>query len=815
MRKLSTLFLVMLLSAWQLAYAAQGIKISGRIIDATTKSAVGYATVAILLDQKPVNAVAAAADGRFSMDLPREGVYTLSVSMVGYSPLVRETTIPREGLQLNDIALSQGIAMEGVEVKAQRPIVVSDAEKLSYSVEDDPQASGSTLEDVIRKVPQLSIDGDGNILLNGQSNYKVLLNGQSSAAFSNNLKEIIRSMPADQISRIEVITNPSMKYDAEGEGGIINLITVRKHHEFGYNGSLAAGFVFSKEPTMYNNSGQFSLQKGKFAMGLNGWFYDGSNSMTTLSRQETYQAQNPYNTSEGDMKNTARGGGASLNMSFQPDTLNLLTLNAWFWAGRYTNAGDSYYTIADKNLKPTSQFIQNLDALNKHTGGSVSLNYEHKFGREGHTLTFSDELEISPEESDNLHIYSGDLTHQFHQWSEGRTLSNTFQADYVNPLTKIHKLEVGMKHIYRHNTSPMTALQRPDAEGSWSNSSFSDLDYHQHIMALYAGYGFTLPKLSGRLGARMERTWNDAEAEDQDHERYSFENRQFNVVPYVSLTYIPKGSHVLSLSYTQRLNRPGIEELSPAVVIVSPTEDRYGNPALEAAIKHNLALKYSHFTPKWSLMLDLHSFISNNSTSDYALTGPDGVKHNTYSNDVRSRSVGFSTALSWRPSLKLGVSLSANGDYTKYELRPMNLSNSFFAFNQNFNVDFALWKEARFMGGETYFSGRGMLNGHSQSMVWYYMGLRQRLFKQKFEINFMVYNPFTGTASHEMIQQTPTHYSLTRATFRSRMFNLRLTWNFGKQNIRVKSTSRSIVNDDVESNRGGNQGGGMMGGGMQ
>ncbi|MFR4237182.1 MAG: TonB-dependent receptor plug domain-containing protein [Alistipes onderdonkii] len=128
--------------------------------------------------------------------------------MVGYTPYKQAVEVPASGKALGKIAITQGVEVGDVVIEVQKPLVMADAEKTTYSVEDDPQASTSTLDEIIRKVPQLSLDGDGNVLLNGQSNYKILLNGRNSATMSNNFKDVIQSMPASQISRIEVITNP-------------------------------------------------------------------------------------------------------------------------------------------------------------------------------------------------------------------------------------------------------------------------------------------------------------------------------------------------------------------------------------------------------------------------------------------------------------------------------------------------------------------------------------------------------------------------------------------------------------------------------
>ena len=216
--------LLLLLSLLPLSMTAQQkFLLRGQVVDAANDSPVSFATTALLRDSTAVAAVAADAQGRFELSAEAAGDYRLQITMVGYNPETQPVTLRTAATDAGTIRLRQGVDIDQVTVTIQKPLVTADAEKTTYSVEDDPQAASSTLEEILRKVPQLTIDAEGNVKLNGQSDFKVLVNGRSSAMFKN-FKDVIRSMPASQIKKIEVITEPSMKYDAEGAGGIINII---------------------------------------------------------------------------------------------------------------------------------------------------------------------------------------------------------------------------------------------------------------------------------------------------------------------------------------------------------------------------------------------------------------------------------------------------------------------------------------------------------------------------------------------------------------------------------------------------------------
>ena len=768
-----------------------------------------------------VNAVAANSDGRFSLKAPETGDYQLCITMVGYTPYKQAVKVPASGKALGKIAITQGVEVGDVVIEVQKPLVMADAEKTTYSVEDDPQASTSTLDEIIRKVPQLSLDGDGNVLLNGQSNYKILLNGRNSATMSNNFKEVIQSMPASQISRIEVITNPSTKYEAEGVGGIINLITQRKKQFHGYNGSVGASVTVLENPA-YNGNASLSIQAGKFAASIMGYagYYDGGRTPSeSESWQENYDSENRYNRSYSENKGSSRYGNVGLDMSYQPDTLNLITLNGWLWLGRsrYKSLGTN--AILDPEMNPLLEYGSRSIQKWNYMGGSVSLNYEHTFDKEGHTLTISDEVEIDPDKGHTDRIYNDGYNYRALQDADNRMTGNTVQVDYANPLSEHHKIEAGLKHIYRNSTSD-TDNKQSDEYGTFpiEKIKFTGMDYRQHVLGIYTGYGFTYTKWSGRLGARMERTWNDADVEETAKGTYSFSNRQFNVVPYLSLTFIPKVSHNISLSYTQRLQRPGIYMLSPAEDDTDPTRLSYGNPGLEAAVYHTINLQYGHYAAKWSMTFALNTFLSNNNMSSYSFSDGDGITNTTYSNDVRSRSYGFNGSFSYRPSEKVNLSLSYNGRYSQNDFDAMDIHTDQFTFSQNLNLDFALWKEARLMLGENYSTGYAWLGGKSESYYYYYMGIKQQFLKKKLDLSIMCNNPFEKYRRNRSTSDTPTFGGWSEYRYACRSLYFRVSYRFGKQNVGVKRTAKSIRNDDMSSGAqgggGGSTGGAQGGGGM-
>lgn len=784
-------------------------RLSGRTLDQTTGEAVGYTTATLRHGEEISAAVAADAEGRFELKVAEAGDYTLELFMVGYEVEHLTLELREPTTDLGDILLKEGVSIDDVVIAVQKPLVISDAEKMTYSVEDDPQASTSTLEEIIRKVPQLSLDAEGNVLLNGESNYKVLVNGRNSATISNNFKEVIKSMPASEILRIEVITNPSTRYEAEGVGGIINLITKRNTQFEGYNGSLSAGGNLLGMPTYYTN-GHITLQSGKFAMSLTAYYSDfrmtGDYAQQSSTRQENFEGE-PHL-----QESLTRGGydgswyGGSLDLSYTIDSLNLITLQGSLFGGGNKTPYGMETSLFNRELLPLNQYTTSGLNKNSELGGSVALAYEHLFGREGHTLTLSEEFETSPNESENLALFTSEGFSPYSTLllNDERSYSNTLQIDYVNPLSANHNLEAGAKHIWRSSNSESQLQHRLPDEESPTAPRFDRIEQQQHTLALYAGYGYTHGKWSLRLGARFEQTWNASTVNESEKSPYDYRSNLSNLIPYASITWRPKDRHSLSLSYTERLQRPSISMLSPAVDDSQPTSRRYGNPDLKAAIFHNINLQYGFFAPKWSLVLGASARLSNNNMTNYSFT-EEGILHTTYSDRVHSRFYGLSASLSVRPSQRLNLSLSLNGGYSDYSFAPMAIYTDRFTFMENLNCDVGLWRNARLMLGEFYTTGEPQLGSYCEGFLYYYLGLKQSLFKGKLDLTLMATNPFNKTTEWNSVAKTPTYQSHTCSQMKNRQISLRLSWRFGKQNVSVKRTSRSIENNDLQGASSGNQ----------
>ena len=782
----------------------------GKVVDATSRKEVGYATVALLRDTTIVAAVAARADGSFSLETEQAGKMTLEVSSVGYNTHKQQVEATNKRIDLGEIAITEGVAVDAVNITVQKPIVTADAEKLTYSVEDDPEASTSTLEDIIRKVPQLSLDASGNVLMNGQSDYKILVNGHESSTMSRNFADIIKSMPASSIKRIEVVTNPSMKYDAEGVGGVLNIITTKAKFD-GYNGrvNLAAGNWFNRNWNT-NNSAQFTVQTKKLSLSTSLYYSQAWANRDAVGYQSNHfenlvdGAGYRYMNADGNYGYGYYSLYGNVNASYQIDSVNLVTAEVGVWGGKQKSEVRAKYDYFDSNK--ALLYGYNSPQTNTHDwfGVDATVSYQHSFKGEGHTLTVSDNISIiPPQEQIQLRHYlpygSGIADTNILTNQVASALQNVAQIDYINPINKHHTIEAGAKHSY-DNTLTVTHQTNSDASGVMLSESNGDTRLVRNVLGVYAGYAYSMDKFSVRAGGRLEGAWYATDYQSDKREKWN--TSLVNVIPYISLTYLPKTGHTLAFSYTERLSRPGIHAMTPFVT-EGMAEKQYGNPNLRTGVTHNLSLKYAYSDNKWSATGELYSRLSNNLISAYSFIDGEGFVNSTYRNHGRMRGYGAGVSLSYRPSSKFNLSLSVRGGHLAFKLPDEGIESKGWTLSHNLNMMIALWKGARLTLGEYLLRMEPQMGSVGTNWVFGTQArLGQKLLKDKLEIAVAVYNPHERLSTFKTMSDTPTFRQWASNSTVGRCIRLSVSYNFGKQGLYVKRTNAK--SDDGGDNIGGN-----------
>jgi len=786
------------------------IQLKGRVLIEGTTEDIPYVTLTVEDDSNQVITRQVSDDaGRFNIAMKQAGTYKLRLSAVGYSADPYEVIIDEgETLKnLGDISMKEGVELKEVSITVQKPLIRSDPDKLIYSVESDPDSKSNTVLEIIRKVPLLSVDAEDNVTLNGQSNYKVLVNGKSSSLMSNNFKEVIKSMPANSIKDIEVITNPSSKYEAEGVGGIINIIT-NKSKTNGYTGS--AGLNADSRGGFGANA-YISANIDKFSFSTNIYNNQFKQPVSESTSQRENLVSDEYHFSDSKGKTKYSGSGNSLNFEagYEIDTLNLISASAWGYFGNYTF--DNNNRTDDRNIEntPVRSYRNLMSGKNGYGYISGNVDYQRSYAKKDKTLTASYKLDYNPQNTNNENAIDGELNYpSYRQKSDNESSgqTHTFQLDYFDPLTAKHQMETGVKGIYRRNFSETDiSVYNPDAN-KWENdlSRLNDLDYDQYILGIYAGYLFKHNKISAKGGLRGEYTWNDGVFKSQIDTK--FNNTFFNIIPYINFTYALKPTQTVKASYTQRLYRPGIWSLNPYVNDLDPMNISYGNPKLDAEVSHSFSASYGQFSPKFNINIDLNSSITNNAVESYSFITPEGVRHSTYDNIGSNQRHGANLYLSYRPTAKLNFYGNGRGNYVILDSNnSIELHNEGLMYGGSVGARWTLWK-----GGSVSVNAGGaspwvMLQGKSSGYSYTSLGVTQKLLKDKLDISLYASDPFSRKIYYRSDYEDAT-YTMHSENFRwGQSARISVVYRFGKMNTQVKKARRGISNDDQRS--GGGEGG--------
>lgn len=487
------LLIVAFVFSWQLSSGqdkSSAGRITGIITDSTSSQPVEFATISLKTEKDSmIKVIISKADGHFQFENIKPRLYHLTIVSTGYQQKVINIDLTQNHITaLGTLQLSHQVkSLKEVQITADRPIVQLKADRVVYDLQADPESKATNVLGMIHKIPYLSVDADGNILMKGNASYKVLVNGKESGVFTNNLKNILKSMPASSVLRIEVITIPPSKYDAEGLAGIINIVTDRKI-QGGYKGNLNVNEGFPNSGP--GAGGNITAQDGKF--GINAWAGGSkyTNPSTNFSTTRTTSGTDASVLQQNGYKN-ANGGNVyfGTELSYEIDTLNLLTAN--FDISGYRYNGFSNQSSASNGTGGTLLEGYDLATTNHNHGGGfdAALNYQLGFKSDKNTLlTFSyrysdyQSTEFANVDITNVFNYP---TPDYQQPDNEDTREQTLQVDFSHPLHKVN-MEAGVKAIFRNSKSDFEYLSLDSTSNQFVNdpAMSNNFNYVQDVFGL-------------------------------------------------------------------------------------------------------------------------------------------------------------------------------------------------------------------------------------------------------------------------------------------------------------------------------------------
>ena len=686
--------------------------------------------------------------------------------------------------------------LDGVVIKAQKQLVKQEIDRIGYDVQADEESKTQTVMDMLRKVPMVTVDGQDNILVKGNSSYKIYKNGHYDPSLSKNAKETFKSMPASMVKRIEVITDPGAREDAEGVDAILNIVMVDGSKMQGMTGVISATYNSLNHPNFY---GSLTGQIGKLLTSVE-YGYGGMSSRETENStytDRTYLDTGNRMLSQSDGTNPGSIHYADINASYDIDSLNLLSASFGGYFYKLNVQGDSRTSLSNSSNDILYRFNNHywMPGYSHHSWNG-RLDYEHKTRRKGERLTLSYMLALTRQHSDQENTYTEIVNAPFKytgslQTERERFTEHTFQTDWLRPLGKGHQLEIGTKYIDRNNNSHNT--QEFFGDDLLINDEFQ---HTTRVLAGYADYIYNREKWSARAGLRYEYSFMEGSYPDGKGE--TFTKHLNDWVPQASLKYQLTDAQSLKLNYTTSINRPGISYLNPAVVI-SPTIIYQGNPQLVSSRTQRISLVYSYILPSLTLQVAPGYHHTSDGISDIQ-TAKDDIRYRTYENILRYRRASLETYVQWKPFDGTTIVLNNNLRYEHYE-NP-NLGYRTYGWSDNYYVNLSQklpWKLL------LYLNSYGKI-GRSPSDVYtmrhsyfgYYASLQRSFLKaDRLTVRIAANAPFNKYWSSEAETVNGDYRDFQQSWNRARSFTIAITYRFGSLKASVKKAEHSIDNDDV------------------
>lgn len=778
----------------------------GNLIDSSKNEAIAFATISIKVEgSTTLRSTLSKEDGSFILEKLPLGKHQVSVLSVGYNKKSFEIEITESNkiVEIKNLLISaEEKSLKEVTVSTEKNLVKQEADRITYDVQSDPESKFQTALDMLRKVPLVTVDADDNIQVKGSSNFRVLINGRNSSLVARNPRDVFRAMPASSIVKIEVITNPPAKYDADGVAGIINVITTQKM-ESGYNASIGSRYNFIWGPGLNAN---LTLKQNKFA--VSAYYGMGTADMegTSWSNYRKDLIQNNLLNQDGISQNGWTWNYLQSEMSYEFDTLNLLTAEIGW------NPGNSGFTRTQNNslYDSNDQLVQRFNLLDKskNTWNALDLgiNYQKGFKRNKSQL-----LTLSYKYSPNVNTNNSRVTQQelfnynfipFTQDNRSGSIEQTYQLDYVHPLNKKVDFETGVKAITRNNFSEYEfkfydALTNEYILDTVQSNKF---DYQQDVYSFYNSYNIKFEKWSMRAGVRLERTVVNANFESNATKV----NQDYtNVIPSISIQRKLKDMSSINFGYTQRIERPSIWELNPFVAQNDPRFISYGNPNLKAVLNNNFEVGYSTFK-KGSINVGMNYSFANNTIQNITTLGSDTISRTTFENIGKNKQLGLTGNINLPINKKLTFNVNSQLSYLWIQgaVNGVVLKNSGFQGNIFAFASYTLPMEYRLRVNLGYNSPQVLLQGGTNDFPFSSVSVTKEFFNKSLMLSAQISNPFWKYRSWENDLKSREFESASRYQNFYRHYGFSITYKFGKLQGGVKKNQRGIQNDDVQKKSG-------------
>lgn len=571
--------------------------VSGTVIDAGLNQPLPYVNVIIKnVTNETVTGGITSDDGTFTINKIPEGKISVIIQYIGYKTITKTVDLgnPSYDVNLGNILLEEDVAsLDEVTVVAEVSTIQQKVDRKVITVGKDLTTAGASAADIMNNIPSVNVDQQtGNISLRGNENVRVMVDGKLSNV---PIAQLLRQIPSTSIKSIELITNPSARYNPEGMSGIINII-LHKNTNVGFNGNLNLGLT-KEINARFNSSIDLNYRTGKLNFfgnyGNNIGYSDNYGSIDRIDGND--------NTQLFKFDNNNKSHLYKFGVDFYMNDNN--TISVFTNQNTYDGKGSGNTEIIYPNAATQSQLFYNES---DNISSQYNLAYKHKFKKEGETLDFEadysnfDQGEIADFSSINI-----PFPPSYTDFVDTKRDQTTLNLDYVNPLSEKAKLEVGLEaRLFDTNIDYSSTGLSFDAQGNIIPTPTTDFEYKRSIYSAYATYGKTFEKWSYQIGARVENAIDEAKAVrflESDTEIIPFKNEYFQIYPSAFFTYTPSEKNSYQASISRRVDRPGLDQVNPIREWSTPLVSSFGNTELQPQFTNSMELNYTRKLEKGTI----------------------------------------------------------------------------------------------------------------------------------------------------------------------------------------------------------------------
>lgn len=792
--------------------------IDGKIIDDDTQLPLEFVNVALIKQGSETLAAGVTSDvnGAFSIPDVTNGKYTLRLSFVGYNPINLTLNVTSKPLNLGVIKLVEDSKkLTEVEVLGQGSQMRFDIDKKVFSVDQNIAAAGGSASDVLKNIPAVKVDNEGNVSLRKDGNVEVWVNGKPSGLTADNRAQILQQMPAESIESIEVMTNPSAKFNPEGTAGIINIV-MKKNRKAGYYGSVSAGAMYPDggqvTPTFGANINYSSSKIDAYAnVGYRAMSFKGAN------------INERYNLNGTDVISILRQNGKITNafsglfmragVDYHLDTLNTISLSGFGMAGSGISNNNIVYNLYD-NVNNAD--LRNYSRMNKGTGTRPSLNvnldYKHDFDKGSNlmaSLSYSDHIRSMNNNIVQKNAFNAEDLN-INQEIVGKSHEFTFKTDYTKKFTETSRMEAGWQSTISNRFSSTEAFDNRISQSITALEN--EFNYNEQIHAAYLTYGDRFDKLSVQGGLRAEYLSKQSTLMTPSSPDQTITTKPtVQLFPSLYLSYTLPKNNELQLNYTRRVNRPRGRQINPFKDYSDSTNISYGNPDLEPEYASALEFNYMKSWDNHSLSASAYYRYTDNVIEDVRFIN-NSTMESTYMNIANLQNSGVELVAKNRLFKALNLTTSLNFYYSKMDsstyVNPFNTAitttipeQSTFTWSANIMANFML---SRTLSGQItaeYSAPTLIAQGIESPEYQVDLGLRKTFFDRKLSVSVMAHDIFNFNKERTTTWGTG-FYQVNESYFHRRMLGLTVSYNFGNMKPKQADMKKKEGSPDMNMDGG-------------